>query len=328
MTYKEPVLSVSGAFKSYPVRTGFAKHGSLQALRGIDLQVGRGQTVGIVGESGCGKSTLARLLLGIERADLGDILMMGRPIQSYDRLERARLIQPIFQDPYSSLNPRMRISEIIRAPLDVRNEGRRPERNHRVIELMASVGLAPHMANAYPNQLSGGQRQRVAIARALIARPEILICDEPTSALDVSVQSQILNLLNKLRQELDLSLILISHNLAVVQHLADRIAVMYLGKIVEEGTASSVFDTPRHPYTVALLNSVLPARAGAGLPTVKLGTDFPSPLSPPSGCAFHPRCENASPLCSGQEPAMTQHQHRQFWCHHPSSHGHVTNCTV
>ncbi len=275
----------------------------LHALRGVDLAVEPGETLGIVGESGCGKSTLARLLLGIEPPSSGTVAIEGKPIAAYHRLARAALIQPVFQDPYSSLNPRMTVGGIIAAPLEVRREGTHSSRLARVHALMETVGLPPHLLHAYPGALSGGQRQRVAIARALIAQPRILICDEPTSALDVSVQSQILNLLARLRREFGLTMILISHNLAVVNHLADRIAVMYLGRIVERGRTEAAFRAPRHPYTAALLEAVLAPVPGARLPDPALGAEFPSPLDPPPGCAFHPRCPRAGEICARVRPA-------------------------
>ncbi|WP_233161333.1 MULTISPECIES: ABC transporter ATP-binding protein [unclassified Achromobacter] len=305
-----PVLRASAVTRHYKVAGG-----TLQALRGVDLDVYKGQTLGLVGESGCGKSTLAKLLLGMEAPTSGTVLVDGRPITAYDRLARARLIQPVFQDPYSSLNPRMTVAAIIGATLEVRGE-RAASRTRKVADIAHAVGLPPHLLNAYPGQLSGGQRQRVAIARALIGEPEILICDEPTSALDVSVQSQILNLLSGLQRDFNLTMVLISHNLAVVHHLVDRVAVMYLGAVVEEGATDAVFNAPRHPYTAALLGSVLAPTPGAGLPDIPLSGDFPSPLHPPSGCAFHPRCPRAQDTCAQETPRMVGAAHR-YVCHFP-----------
>ena len=315
----DDVLVMQGVTRDYPVGGAFAKKRTLRALRGIDLTVSRGRTLGLVGESGCGKSTLAKVLLGVEEATSGTVLVDGHPIESYGRIERAKLIQPVFQDPYSSLNPRMTVASIIGAPLQVRGEGTGDSRRKRVEEVAGEVGLPRHLIGAYPSQLSGGQRQRVAIARALIGEPKILICDEPTSALDVSVQSQILNLLHRLKQELNLTMILISHNLAVVHHLADEVAVMYLGRIVEHGPSQAIFDRAHHPYSSALLKAVLPPRPGSRLPELGLEAEFPSPLNPPSGCPFHPRCSNDDGTTCHEidpEPSGTSHTYR---CHHPDN---------
>lgn len=306
------IISAEAVTREYP-----AGKRMLQALRGVDLELARGETLGIVGESGCGKSTLARILLGIEAPSAGTVAVDGRPIAAYGRLARAALIQPVFQDPYSSLNPRMTVGRIISAPLEVRGEGTRATRLERVLALMETVGLPSHLVNTYPGAMSGGQRQRVAIARALIGDPRILICDEPTSALDVSVQSQILNLLDRLRRELGLTMVLISHNLAVIYHLADRVAVMYLGRVVEEGRTDEIFAAPRHPYTATLLDAVLPPIAGARLPDLASGAEFPSPLDPPPGCAFHPRCPRASEICTRIDPAETSEAGHSFRCLHP-----------
>jgi len=251
-------IEIRDVEKSYSTGNGWMRGGkSFQALRGINLSVQSGEVVGLVGESGCGKSTLARIILGIEQPTAGTILVEGRPIERYNRLERAKLIQPIFQDPYSSLNPRMSIGGIVAAPLDVQGIGSSAERSARVRDMLGRVGLAVHHLDAFPGQLSGGQRQRVAIARALICEPRILVCDEPTSALDVSVQAQILNLLMTLRGEFNLTLLLISHNLAVINHIADRVAVMYLGTIAEEAQTEALFSRPSHAYTRTLLDAIL-----------------------------------------------------------------------
>jgi peptide/nickel transport system ATP-binding protein len=258
--------------------------------------------LGIVGESGCGKSTLARMILGLLPPSAGAIRLGGRDLGAIPRRERARRMQPVFQDPYSSLNPRRRIADIVELPLDVQGTGSAHERRRRALAALDKVGLPGRYADSYPSQLSGGQRQRVAIARALVTEPEIVVCDEPTSALDVSVQSQILNLLMDLRRDFGLTYIFISHNLAVVEHLATRVAVMYLGRIVELASTPEIFLAPKHPYTQALLASVLTAVPGLGVPDVGLGATSPDPLNVPSGCPFHPRCPRAFASCTSAMP--------------------------
>jgi peptide/nickel transport system ATP-binding protein len=315
------LVEVKDATREYKLGSALRRGPTLRALRGIDLDVEKGEILALVGESGCGKSTLARLLLGIEEPTRGTITIDGRPISSYHRLERAHLIQPVFQDPYSSLNPRMTISATIAAPLEVRGIGTSKSRMAQVTRLMEAVGLPRYLAGAYPMQLSGGQRQRVAIARALIGEPKILICDEPTSALDVSVQSQILNLIADLHRTFNLTIVLITHNLAVVSHLADRVAVMYLGRIVEMGATDEIFAAARHPYTRELLRAVLRPEAGMELPTLGLNSDFPSPTAPPPGCGFHPRCAYASEVCKQTTPDMVLADGHKVACHHPLPRG-------
>ena len=310
------MLEVAGATRDYGIRSG-GKPATLRALRGIDLTVEPGEVVAIVGESGCGKTTLSRLCLGIERPSSGSVMLAGRPIASYHRIERARLVQPVFQDPYSSLNPRQSLGGIIAAPLTVRGEGTRATRRAQAEAMMAAVGLPPHLINAYPSQISGGQRQRAAIARALIGEPKLLVCDEPTSALDVSVQSQIINLLGRMRRQFDLTVLLISHNLAVVHHLADRVAVMYLGVIVESGPTETLYARPRHPYTRALLDAILPPTPGARPRPIAIGADAPNPVEPPTGCPFRTRCPNATGVCAEAMPAVTDAEAGYFRCHHP-----------
>lgn len=288
------VFQVSGGFMA-PKR-------SLHAVNGVSIKVEKGAVLGLVGESGCGKSTMAKMLLGLQSPTDGAVLFDGEPLTNMDRLARARRVQPIFQDPYSSLNPRKSIEDIVTLPLRVHKVGSSADWSARAAEMMDLVGLSRRYLSSYPSQLSGGQRQRVAIARALAMKPEVVICDEPTSALDVSVQSQILNLLMDLRQELGLTYVLISHDLAVVEHIASRVAVMYLGRIVEEKGTEALFGNPEHPYTKALLASVLTPEPGKGVPDTQLGAAFPNPLEPPSGCTFHPRCAQVMPHCLTTAP--------------------------
>ena len=293
---------------SIEVRDVARQFGAVTAVDGVDLLVPEGSVMGIVGESGCGKSTLARIVLGLLTPSRGEVLVGGKRLASLDRRARARLIQPVFQDPYSSLNPRQRVRDIVALPLRAQGKRDLGERDvgDRVDAILGRVGLGAEMGDRLPHQLSGGQRQRVAIARALILRPRIVVCDEPTSALDVSVQAQILNLLSELRREFGLTLLFISHNLAVVEHIATEVAVMYLGRIVERAPVDDLFHNPMHPYTKALLASVLTPEPGLGLPASGLGEGFPDPANIPSGCRFHPRCPIAIDRCRTESPAGRQ----------------------
>jgi peptide/nickel transport system ATP-binding protein len=315
------LIEIRGLERTFSVKRGmFSSRTELKAVAGIDLDVMKGEVLAIVGESGCGKSTLAKMLLGLLSPTAGSIRFDGRAMSEVARADIARRMQPVFQDPYSSLNPRRRIASIVAFPLAVQGVGTSEKRRAQAIAALERVGLGARYADSFPSQLSGGQRQRVAIARALVTEPEIVVCDEPTSALDVSVQAQILNLLADLRRDLGLTYVFISHNLAVVEHVATRVAVMYLGRIVEIGETRQIFTRPRHPYTEALLASALTPVPGLGIPDAGLGESSPDPLSPPSGCTFHPRCSKAISLCAtrGPEPIATAEGFVRCHLHDPA----------
>ncbi|TAK80668.1 MAG: ABC transporter ATP-binding protein [Betaproteobacteria bacterium] len=315
----QPILFTDGVTRDFRLSGGlFSAPHFLRAVRGVSLRMRAGETVAIVGESGCGKTTLARILLGLLDQSTGDVRLDGRPIAALARRAVARFVQPVFQDPYASLAPHRRVVDTVARPLDALAVGTRSARRRTALDTLARVGLPSHLAGRLPAELSGGQCQRVAIARALVLKPPILVCDEPTSSLDVSVQAQILNLLSDLKDEFGLCVLLITHNLAVVEHLADRVVVMYLGRIVEEGPVDEVLRRPRHPYTRLLLSSVLrPDIRGGGLAVVDRDESFPDPLNPPPGCAFHPRCPKASAVCRSQDPATRTVSPVSFACHHP-----------
>ncbi|MEO3470798.1 oligopeptide/dipeptide ABC transporter ATP-binding protein [Roseomonas sp. CAU 1739] len=298
-----PAIEVRGLRREFRVRQGlFAPPKQVIAVDDVSFAVPAGSVLGVVGESGCGKSTLARLILGLLEPTAGDVLVDGQRLSGMDRRARARLIQPVFQDPFASLNPKRRVRDIVAMPLIAQGSISGAEMDRRVAEALDRVGLSRDQGLRFPAQLSGGQRQRVAIARALVLRPRIVVCDEPTSALDVSVQAQILNLLAELRRDLGLTYLFISHNLAVVEHIASEVAVMYLGRIVERTESEGLFAAPRHPYTRALLASVLTPEPGLGVPDVGLGDIMPDPANIPPGCRFHPRCPVALPRCAVDAP--------------------------
>ena len=312
----EVMISARDVTRNFSISRGmFRGKKTLRAVNGVNLTVKRGEVLALVGESGCGKTTLAKILLGLLPQTSGMVSLCGQPINAVPRLELARMVQPIFQDPYSSLNPRKSIGSIIGLPMRVQGVESAQTIRRQVETTMDLVGLPSRLFESYPNQLSGGQRQRVAIARALVNRPQVVVCDEPTSALDVSVQSQILNLLSDLRKELNLTYIIISHNLAVVEHIATRVAVMYLGRLVEEAETAALFNNPQHPYTVALLESVLTPEPHLGIPNTQLGASYPNPIDPPTGCAFHPRCARAMPHCSTMAPQGNRRKDAFVECH-------------
>jgi peptide/nickel transport system ATP-binding protein len=312
----EPVLSAARLSRSYLLSAGLFRRGrTLHAVDGVDLELRKGEVLGVVGESGCGKTTLARMLLGILPPTGGEIRLSGQPLAGLARRDVARRVQAVFQDPYGSLNPRKTIGAIIGLPLTVQGIGDAASRRQRVREIMQRVGLPARLAARLPAQLSGGQRQRVAIARALITQPDVVVCDEPTSALDVSVQAQILNLLQELRRAFGLTYLLISHNLAVVEHMATRVAVMYLGRVVEEGPTAGVFAAPRHPYTQALLASVLTPEPGLAIPEPRMRGSGPEVANWQTGCAFHPRCPAAMPVCRERTPHAVADGLARVACH-------------
>ncbi|MFK0254502.1 ABC transporter ATP-binding protein [Streptomyces sp. NPDC090445] len=309
----EPILQVRGLVKHYPLTRGilFRKQvGAVKAVDGVSFGLGRGETLGIVGESGCGKSTVARMLVNLERPTAGSITYKGEDITKLSgRALKAvrRNIQMVFQDPYTSLNPRMTVGDIIGEPYEIHPEAApKGDRRRRVRELLDVVGLNPEYINRYPHQFSGGQRQRIGIARGLALRPEVIVADEPVSALDVSVQAQVVNLLERLQREFDLSYVFIAHDLSIVRHISDRVGVMYLGRVVEIGTDTEIYDHPTHPYTQALLSAVpVPdPEARAHRERIILTGDVPSPANPPSGCPFRTRCWKAQRRCTDEVPLL------------------------
>lgn len=304
-----PLLNVKNLKKYFPVKRSWLGKTLLEvkAVDNVSFSVRKGETLGIVGESGCGKSTLGRTLLRLAEPTAGEVHFMGKNFLEASKAElrlMRRDVQMIFQDPYSSLDPRMSVGRILNEPFEIHGIGNSAERRLKIKNLLEIVGLKDSDQNRYPHEFSGGQKQRICIARALALEPALIICDEPVSALDVSIQAQILNLMKDLQERFDLTYIFISHDLSVIEHVCDRIAVMYLGRIVELQSREELFTSPKHPYTQALLEAV--PKLGNGKRKIKksLGGEVPSPLNPPSGCAFHPRCPKASTKCSTEMPLL------------------------
>jgi oligopeptide transport system ATP-binding protein len=316
----EHVLTVRDLKKHFPIRGGLfgGQIGTVQAVDGVSFTIKHGRTLGLVGESGCGKSTTGMLVLRLLKMTDGQVLFQGQDVGKMNKQELRdfrRHAQIIFQDPYASLNPRMSVGDIIAEPMMLHGLASGIERTNKVEYLLKLVGLGPHHARRYPHEFSGGQRQRIGIARALAVQPKLIVCDEPVSALDVSIQSQILNLLVDLQQELGLAYLFIAHGLNAVKHISDEIGVMYLGKIVELGEGNELILNPLHPYTKTLISAIPQPYPGGKKNRIILQGDVPSPATPPSGCRFHTRCPERIAICSQEEPAFRQVQFRLVACH-------------
>jgi len=325
----KPLLEIRNLSKSFQVagKTPGSKKQKLQAVDNVSFSLYPGETFGLVGESGCGKSTTGKLILRLLDADSGDILFDGlnlRKLSSTSMREQRRNMQMIFQDPFSSLNPRLRVSQIIAEPLKIHGLAQQGEMQQAVADLLETVGLDHSLLDRYPHEFSGGQRQRIGIARALAVKPQLIIADEPVSALDVSIQAQVINLLQDIQRDFGLTYLFIAHDLAVIKHICDRIAVMYLGRIVELGPADDICNNPRHPYTEALLNSVPIPDPTARKNFSPLQGEVPSPINPPAGCHFHPRCRYARDICKTDSPDLhLENKRHQVACHFSAEVGRI-----
>ncbi|MBD9502946.1 ABC transporter ATP-binding protein [Pseudomonas sp. PDM23] len=314
------VLTARDLTRHYEISQGlFKPHALVRALNGVSFDLQAGKTLAVVGESGCGKSTLARALTLIEEPTSGSLQIAGHEVKGADHDTRKQLrrdVQMVFQNPYASLNPRQKIGDQLAEPLVINTSLSRAERRERVQAMMKQVGLRPEHYQRYPHMFSGGQRQRIALARAMMLRPKVLVADEPTSALDVSIQAQVLNLFMDLQQEFGTAYVFISHNLAVVRHVADDVLVMYLGRPAEMGPADKLYERPLHPYTQALLSATPAIHPDPDKPKIKIQGELPNPLNPPTGCAFHKRCPYATERCKTEVPELRLLDERQVACHH------------
>ncbi|WP_416311109.1 peptide ABC transporter ATP-binding protein [Pseudomonas sp. W03] len=314
------VLTARDLTRHYEISQGvFKPHALVRALNGVSFDLQAGKTLAVVGESGCGKSTLARALTLIEEPTSGSLQIAGHEVKGANHETRKQLrrdVQMVFQNPYASLNPRQKIGDQLAEPLLINTSLSRAERRERVQAMMKQVGLRPEHYQRYPHMFSGGQRQRIALARAMMLRPKVLVADEPTSALDVSIQAQVLNLFMDLQQEFGTAYVFISHNLAVVRHVADDVLVMYLGRPAEMGPADKLYERPLHPYTQALLSATPAIHPDPDKPKIKIQGELPNPLNPPSGCAFHKRCPYATERCKSEVPELRMLDERQVACHH------------